>query len=134
VTSGQAGSASVWLIRLARAWGSARTLDQVPSAPTIRILDTAGESGLTLRVVTDHLSTGRGAIYHHVTNKDELLAAAADGVIGKVLAEAAGDDPRGAIRALALGIFEAARARRPCAVPRRGGHLSRRCLEPAIEY
>jgi len=54
-----------------------------------------GESGLTLRVVTDHLSTGRGAIYHHVTNKDELLAAAADGVIGKVLAEAAGDDRGG---------------------------------------
>ncbi|MCY1139430.1 TetR/AcrR family transcriptional regulator [Actinoplanes sp. Pm04-4] len=75
---------------------------------TIQILDSEGESALTVRAVTARLSTGRGAIYHHVTNKDDLLAAAADGVIGPVLAGTAGDDdPRRAIRALTLGIFEA---------------------------
>ncbi|KUL26349.1 TetR family transcriptional regulator [Actinoplanes awajinensis subsp. mycoplanecinus] len=95
---------------------------------TIQILDTAGESGLTLRAVTAHLATGRGAIYHHVTNKDELLAAAADGVIGQVVAAAAGgDDPRGSIRALALGIFEAIDAR-----PWVGVQLSREPFQPAV--
>ena len=75
---------------------------------TIEILDTVGESDLTVRALTAHLSTGRGAIYHHVTNKDELLAAAADAIISRVLADVAGDeDPKQAIRTLSLGIFNA---------------------------
>lgn len=96
---------------------------------TIQILDTAGESGLTLRAVTAQLTTGRGAIYHHVANKDELLAAAADGVISRVLAEAAGDeDPRRSIRALALGIFDAIDAH-----PWVGTQLSREPFQPAVQ-
>jgi AcrR family transcriptional regulator len=95
---------------------------------TIQILDTAGESGLTVRAVTAHLSTGRGAIYHHIANKDELLAAAADDVIGRVTAEVAGDeDPRRTIRALALGIFDAIDAH-----PWIGTQLSREPLQPAV--
>ncbi|WP_063763666.1 TetR family transcriptional regulator [Actinoplanes subtropicus] len=94
----------------------------------IQILDSAGESGLTVRAVTAHLATGRGAIYHHVANKDELLAAAADGVIGQVIAAVAGDeDPRRAIRALALGIFEAIDAH-----PWVGAQLAREPLQPAV--
>ena len=92
------------------------------------MLDTAGESGLTVRAVTAHLATGRGAIYHHVVNKDELLAAAADGVIGPVMAGAAGDDePRRAIRAVALGIFDAIDAH-----PWVGTQLSRDPMQPAV--
>jgi AcrR family transcriptional regulator len=94
----------------------------------IQILDTMGESGLTVRAVTAHLSTGRGAIYHHVTNKDELLAAAADGVISQVTAAAVhDDDPRRAIRALALGIFDAIDAH-----PWVGTQLAREPLQPAV--
>src|SRR5689334_13543583 len=44
-------------------------------AATIEVLDATGEAGLTVRALTAHLSTGRGAIYHHVANKEELLAA-----------------------------------------------------------
>lgn len=95
---------------------------------TIQILDTAGESGLTVRAVTAHLSTGRGAIYHHVANKDELLAAAADGVINQVVAGAArDDDPRRTIRALALGIFDAIDGH-----PWVGTQLSREPFQPAV--
>ncbi|MFC4046311.1 TetR/AcrR family transcriptional regulator [Dactylosporangium siamense] len=94
----------------------------------IEVLDTAGESGLTVRAVTAHLSTGRGAIYHHVTNKDELLAAAADGVISQVMATAVGDeDPRRAVRALALGIFDAIDDH-----PWVGTQLPRDPLQPAV--
>ncbi len=95
---------------------------------TIELLDSGGESGLTLRAVTAHLATGRGAIYHHVANKDELLAAAADGVISQVLANAAGDDdPTRSIRTLARGIFDAIDAH-----PWVGTQLSREPLQPAV--
>jgi AcrR family transcriptional regulator len=74
----------------------------------IEILDTEDESDLTFRALTTRLSTGAGAIYHHVANKNELLAAATDEVIGRVLAEIAGDtEPTRAIRAISLGIFDA---------------------------
>jgi len=95
---------------------------------SIAILDAAGENGLTVRAVTAHLSTGRGAIYHHVANKDDLLAEAAAGVLGPVLAGAEGDDdPRQAIRTLALGIFDAIDAH-----PWVGAQLSREPLQPAV--
>ncbi|MEU4563693.1 TetR/AcrR family transcriptional regulator [Actinoplanes sp. NPDC023936] len=96
----------------------------------IQILDTGGESGLTVRAVTAHLSTGRGAIYHHVADKDELLAAAADSVIATVMVGVGVDgdeDPKRAIRALALGIFDAIDAH-----PWVGTQLSREPLQPAV--
>ena len=50
-------------------------------AAAIEILDTEGEAALTFRALAARLATGSGAIYWHVANKDELLAAATDGVI-----------------------------------------------------
>ena len=95
---------------------------------TIEILDTAGEGELTVRALTAHLSTGRGAIYHHVANKDEMLAAATDAVISRVLADAAGDeDPKRVIRTLALGIFNAIDEH-----PWVGTQLSREPWQPAV--
>ncbi|MCD5352931.1 TetR/AcrR family transcriptional regulator [Kineosporia mesophila] len=95
---------------------------------SIEILDTAGESGLTVRAVTTHLATGRGAIYHHVTGKDELLAAAAAGIIDHVVTGTGpGDEPRKALRALALRIFEAIDAH-----PWVGTQLSRDPFQPAV--
>ncbi|GGQ99041.1 TetR/AcrR family transcriptional regulator [Streptomyces asoensis] len=74
----------------------------------IALLDTAGESGLTFRALSEHLATGPGAIYWHVTGKDELLLAAADAVVtGSLSADTADATPQDAIRALALGVFDA---------------------------
>ncbi|WP_236046648.1 TetR/AcrR family transcriptional regulator [Paractinoplanes ovalisporus] len=85
----------------------------------IEILDTEGEGGLTLRAVTAHLSTGRGAIYHHVTSKDDLLAAAADSIVAAV--------PGETVRELALGVFEAIDAH-----PWAGAQLARDPSQPAV--
>ncbi|ODU03810.1 MAG: TetR family transcriptional regulator [Pseudonocardia sp. SCN 72-86] len=74
----------------------------------VEVLDAAGESGLTFKVLTERLATGPGAIYHHVANKGELLAAATDAVVAAALAvEPAGDAPRDRVRAVALGLFDA---------------------------
>ncbi len=73
----------------------------------IEILDTDGESALTFRALSARLATGSGAIYWHVADKNELLAAATDAVIGRIMAELAGSaEPREAIRTLALGVFD----------------------------
>ena len=74
----------------------------------IEILDADGESALTFRALTARLATGSGAIYWHVANKNDLLAATTDDVIARVMAEVIGGaEPREAIRALALGVFDA---------------------------
>jgi AcrR family transcriptional regulator len=74
----------------------------------VDMLDEAGESGLTVRALAARLSTGLGAIYWHVTNKDDLLVAATDAVLTSALATgAAADGPAAAIRAVALGVFDA---------------------------
>jgi AcrR family transcriptional regulator len=69
----------------------------------VELLDTAGESGLTFRALTERLATGAGAIYWHVANKHELLAAAADAVVAAALG--AGAHP--GVHAVALGLYEA---------------------------
>jgi AcrR family transcriptional regulator len=72
------------------------------------ILDADGENALTFRALTTRLNTGYGAIYHHVANKSDLLAAATEGVIVRVLTEAVtGAEPREALRTVALGLFDA---------------------------
>jgi AcrR family transcriptional regulator len=77
-------------------------------AAAVELLDVAGESGLTFRALAAHLTTGSGAIYWHVANKGELLTAATDAVLtGALTADAAGDTPEKAIRALARGVFDA---------------------------
>ena len=74
----------------------------------IEILDAHGESALTFRALTARLATGPGAIYWHVANKNDLLAATTDDVIARVMTEVvSGAEPREAIRATALGVFDA---------------------------
>jgi AcrR family transcriptional regulator len=77
-------------------------------AAAIEILDTDGESALTFRALTARLETGAGAVYWHVANKDDLLAATTDHVIASTVTAVVGDaEPREAIRAIALGVFDA---------------------------
>lgn len=65
----------------------------------IDILDAGGERELTVRTLTSHLSTGRGAIYHHVSGMDDLLAAAADDVVRAATERAADSaDASGRVR------------------------------------
>lgn len=74
----------------------------------IEILDSGGESALTFRALATRLATGSGAIYWHVANKDDLLAAATDDVVARVMTAVSGDtEPRAAIRAIASGVFDA---------------------------
>ena len=77
----------------------------------VQLLDTAGEGGLTFRVLTERLATGPGAIYHHVANKGELLTAATDAVVTAALAGepagAAQSSAQDRVRAVALGLFDA---------------------------
>lgn len=77
-------------------------------AAAIEILDSGGEGALTVRALAAHLATGSGAIYWHVADKNELLAAAADEVIARVISRVAGGaEAQQAIRAIALGVFDA---------------------------
>ncbi len=74
----------------------------------IALLDSSGEDGLTFRTLSERLATGPGAIYWHVENKSDLLIAACDAVVARTLeACVAGATPRAAVRALALGLFDA---------------------------
>lgn len=94
----------------------------------IELLDAGGENALTVRALTSHLATGRGAIYHHVSGMDELLAAAADEVLEQVTDQtAAGGDPQSELRALAVGLFDAIGAH-----PWVGTQLSRDPSQPAV--
>ncbi|MEU0677944.1 TetR/AcrR family transcriptional regulator C-terminal domain-containing protein [Streptomyces sp. NPDC006172] len=95
----------------------------------IEILDGGGEKALTLRALTVRLSTGYGAIYHHVADKADVLATATDDVIAGVLSGAAADDadPLTALRRLALGLFDAVDAH-----PWIGTELSRQPWRPAL--
>jgi AcrR family transcriptional regulator len=93
----------------------------------IGILDTDGESALTFRALTARLATGPGAIYHHVASKDELLAATTDHVIAGVMTKVVSGEPRDAIRAIALGVFDAIDAH-----PWVGTQLSREPWQLAI--
>lgn len=74
----------------------------------IEILDTEGENALTFRALTARLATGSGAIYYHVANKGDLLAATTNSVIARAMTEVVSvAEPREAIRAIALGVFDA---------------------------
>ena len=95
---------------------------------TAEILDAGGEEALTLRALTVRLATGYGAIYHHVADRRDLLAAATDHVVGRVATGLAADaEPRQALRALALGLFDAIVAH-----PWVGAQLAREPWQPAL--
>src|SRR5579862_5130481 len=101
--------------------------DVIVQAAT-EILDAEGEDALTLRALTVRLTTGYGAIYHHVADRSDLLAAATDHVIGRVLTDlVAGAEPQLALRAMALGLFDAIVAH-----PWVGGQLAREPWRPAL--
>ncbi|MFG2955773.1 TetR family transcriptional regulator [Streptomyces sp. NPDC048291] len=95
----------------------------------VELLDTAGESGLTFRALTERLATGPGAIYWHVANKDELLAAATDAVVTAAVVPRSGESgppasPQDGIRGVALGLFDAI-ARHPWLPTQLAAQLSR---------
>ncbi|MFE9611929.1 TetR/AcrR family transcriptional regulator C-terminal domain-containing protein [Streptomyces sp. NPDC006012] len=73
------------------------------------LLDEHGERGLTFRLLAKHLNTGPGALYWHVTNKDVLVALAADQVLGGAFAADTypEEDAGSGLRALAIAVFDA---------------------------
>ncbi len=75
----------------------------------VMLLDEHGERGLTFRLLAKQLNTGPGALYWHVANKDELVALAADQVLGHAFAAAPRleDDASAGLRALAIAVFDA---------------------------
>jgi AcrR family transcriptional regulator len=92
------------------------------------ILDAGGEDALTLRALTVRLATGYGAIYHHVADRDDLLAAATDHIIARIVTDLAADaEPRPALRSVAAGLFDAIVAH-----PWAGAQLNRDPLRPAL--
>lgn len=94
----------------------------------IEILDADGEGALTFRALAARLKTGSGAIYWHVADKSELLAAAADQLVAGLTTGAKTDlPPREVIRALALGVFDVIDAH-----PWIGGQLSRDPWQHAV--
>ncbi len=94
----------------------------------IEILDKGGESALTFRALAARLATGSGAIYWHVTDKDDLLMAATDEIIARVISEVVQEaEPSEAIRAIALGLFDAIDAH-----PWAGAQLSRTPWQSAV--
>lgn len=94
----------------------------------IELLDAEGEGALTFRALTARLATGTGAIYWHVANKDDLLAAATTSVIARAVTEVgAGAEPRDAVRAISLGVFDAIDAH-----PWVGTQLTREPWQPAM--
>ena len=94
----------------------------------IEILDAHGENARTFRALTARLATGAGAIYWHVANKNDLLAAATNDVIARVMTEVvSGGEPQEAIRAIARGVFDAIDAH-----PWVGAQLSREPWQSAV--
>jgi AcrR family transcriptional regulator len=73
---------------------------------SIELLDRSGESGLTFRTLSDRLATGPGAIYWHIANKSDLLAAACDAVVARTMNETIVTTPEATISAVALSLFD----------------------------
>lgn len=74
---------------------------------SIELLDDSGVAGLTFQALATKLSTGAGAIYHHVDDKNDLLTAACDAIVVRAMSDVSeGPSPEGTIRSLALGMFD----------------------------
>jgi AcrR family transcriptional regulator len=73
---------------------------------SIELLDCSGEHGLTFRALSERLATGPGAIYWHIADKSDLLAAACDAVVARTMNETLVTTPEATIRAVALGLFD----------------------------
>ena len=78
---------------------------------SIALLDRSGEGGLTFRALSERLATGPGAIYWHVANKNDLLIAAGEAIVARLLeVRVGGATPEAIIRTIALGLFDAMEA------------------------
>ncbi|MCQ9157145.1 TetR/AcrR family transcriptional regulator [Acidomonas methanolica] len=107
--------------------GDALSKERIVRA-AIEILDVDGETALTFRALAARLATGSGAIYWHVADRNELLAAATGDALAPALGQiGGGTEPKTAIRAIALGIFDAIDAH-----PWAGAHLSREPWHPVV--
>ena len=73
---------------------------------SIELLDSSGESGLTFRALSERLATGPGAIYWHIADKRDLLAAACDAVVTRTMNGIVVTTPEKTIRAVAVGLFD----------------------------
>ncbi|MYW08933.1 TetR family transcriptional regulator [Streptomyces sp. SID2563] len=76
----------------------------------IALLDAGGERALTVRALSERLSTGSGAIAYHVGKRDDLLDAATETLIMAALEAkpvATGTSPEDEIRGVALAVFDA---------------------------
>ena len=94
----------------------------------IAILDAHGEDGLTFRALAARLATGSGAIYWYVADKNDILAEATEHVVAGAMTDVVGGaGPREAIRAMALGAFDAIDAH-----PWVGAQISREPWRPAM--
>ncbi len=72
-----------------------RTLSRdVIIAAALRIVDRDGVDAVTMRAVADELDTGAASLYAHVQDKDELLAAVFDHVLGDIVFDAVPDPKR----------------------------------------
>ncbi|WP_405457881.1 TetR/AcrR family transcriptional regulator C-terminal domain-containing protein [Streptomyces sp. NBC_00101] len=97
---------------------------------SVELLDATGEGGLTFRALAQRLTTGPGALYHHVAHKDELLGAAVDAVVtAAVTVDPPGaaplkGSPQDAVRAVATGLFDATEAH-PWLAPQLAARLAR---------
>ena len=72
----------------------------------VLILDEGGRDALTLRALAGRLSTGAGAIYHHVGSRDDLLERVAFDLVGSALKGRHSREPGRAIQNLMLRIFD----------------------------
>jgi AcrR family transcriptional regulator len=73
----------------------------------IETLDEGGTDALTFRTLAARLSTGPGALYHHVGNRDDLLAASAETVMASVFEsspENGASEP--GVRGLMMRVFD----------------------------
>lgn len=96
------------IVRVRRATSLSR--EQIVDA-AIYLLDKGGEAGLTFRKLSKQLSTGAGALYGHIANKHDLVAAACEVVIAKTVNLQVSDaSPQNTLRAIALAVFDAVEA------------------------
>ena len=93
----------------------------------VEILDGGGEDALTFRALAAHLSTGAGAMYRHVSHKDDLLEAAAAELVGDAIAGASSDGAAVSIPDVMLELFDLIRAH-----PWLGAQLARAPWQTAV--
>lgn len=92
------------MARKAKQHKEALTRERIIDA-AVGLLDRSGEEGLTFRALSEELATGAGAIYWHIASKNDLLTAACDSVIERILKDVKVTTPESTIRAIALVVF-----------------------------